>query len=1015
MTVSPDIPYIGYFTAKNEEMRNKFYVENPKAKKPILEGPVWKSWLANTQPQRKLPTLLLYRGTSRASFDRVAITPKDIVLTTRREKGSSETLEELRDSIMAWMKSFDALMPFVVQTDIEPDRWELDDMSLIASYAEPIEEFDMRRFPCMQSIFGYEDGTFRLLRAEHSSGSVSALELRAYQTLKESDEAPSATVLQQELGIPLKDAEALYAKFLELQVDEDFDVGKATKGYPVFRFFNKDVAVTFATTPDRMLKYADILRYVLTSDSEALNDVCPRRMESVEPISTQAPKTKIAIEEGDLDDDLMAALADLGEGIEEPEEEAETEAPAKKTKSVKVAAQTEKIHNYFTDRLRAFDPETFNSEYPGKCDAPKQVIVMTPQQELDAKVKFPEYAFEENPSERLPLDKGGVAICPAFWCLKDEIPLTLEQVTPPLPETDLRCPVCKGLLRTKKDDSQATHTLIKRNQTTPFPKYMKASNVPCCYKVSRKGVVVAPKTESSDPFYVLSTVAVPALRLAYIPDEVASQLAIKTDYPNSINEKRLKSGGTGIFRIGIGRPSATLPKLLDDEKAIPRPGDEVAKERLMQCSFFRTWTDMGEGDTPIDRIISGIDKAYEKKTLDVLNELEYVALIMGCRVLRVNTTTNTMSCGFWTDTYKATSRTIVMIDNDVLGQVKRMKNAKGPKYVVDLQKFDKQPKTLLERLNARACASDIPTFDDAIAELLKQGKTQYQVIHDPFGRVQALFVPNQVLLPIAPLGKEVSKAVRVRAGYAEIKAELPPREALGLFLKATIHAGFKVEEVMYDSEGNKAEFLLTSGFRTPFVPEPSEEPHPATEVVETIMEKGEDMLVKGESNKEDIAVAREISYSAEMFEFMLFTLSKDVQDDETLRNQIAEPERGALHKQISEWVKSRAYWDAVSEPATFVNKVRTPCGQFTKQDTCAKASLCGWKENTCKIRVKPIADKQKLIRRIVETIYNNEKQRALVLDGRLSPFFSTMLYLEMPHEWITIRAVGPNGAWLDDA
>jgi hypothetical protein len=31
----------------------------------------------------------------------------------------------------------------------------------------------------------------------------------------------------------------------------------------------------------------------------------------------------------------------------------------------------------------------------------------------------------------------------------------------------------------------------------------------------------------------------------------------------------------------------------------------------------------------------------------------------------------------------------------------------------------------------------------------------------------------------------------------------------------------------------------------------------------------------------------------------------------------------------------------------------------------------------------------------------NSKQRALVLDGRLSPFFSTILYLEMPNELIT--------------
>jgi hypothetical protein len=37
------------------------------------------------------------------------------------------------------------------------------------------------------------------------------------------------------------------------------------------------------------------------------------------------------------------------------------------------------------------------------------------------------------------------------------------------------------------------------------------------------------------------------------------------------------------------------------------------------------------------------------------------------------------------------------------------------------------------------------------------------------------------------------------------------------------------------------------------------------------------------------------------------------------------------------------------------------------------------------------------------TLVTNEKQRALVLDERLSPFFSTVLYLEMPHELIVTR------------
>jgi hypothetical protein len=36
---------------------------------------MWKSWTSTTLPQRRLPTLLLYRGTSRTSFDPSAAYP----------------------------------------------------------------------------------------------------------------------------------------------------------------------------------------------------------------------------------------------------------------------------------------------------------------------------------------------------------------------------------------------------------------------------------------------------------------------------------------------------------------------------------------------------------------------------------------------------------------------------------------------------------------------------------------------------------------------------------------------------------------------------------------------------------------------------------------------------------------------------------------------------------------------------------------------------------------------------
>jgi hypothetical protein len=161
------------------------------------------------------------------------------------------------------------------------------------------------------------------------------------------------------------------------------------------------------------------------------------------------------------------------------------------------------------------------------------------------------------------------------------------------------------------------------------------------------------------------------------------------------------------------------------------------------------------------------------------------------------------------------------------------------------------------------------------------------------------------------------------------------------------------------------------------------------------------VLVTGKPNREDLKLASEITYSSEVFEFLMFSLSKDIQeaDHEELRNSIKTP-GPTLYKDLSRWLEREAYWDEVNEPVQFVNKVRTPCGQMV-ENACKKSTLCGWHEGTCKIKVKSIVDKRQVLIRMTKTLKENPKQRALVLDGRLSPFFSTVLYLEMPHELIT--------------
>jgi hypothetical protein len=250
---------------------------------------------------------------------------------------------------------------------------------------------------------------------------------------------------------------------------------------------------------------------------------------------------------------------------------------------------------------------------------------------------------------------------------------------------------------------------------------------------------------------------------------------------------------------------------------------------------------------------------------------------------------------------------------------------------------------------------------------------------------------------------EVPLGVRQRSGYADIQdAELPSSKILAQFLDGTKHSGFKKVKALYGATGYYSEFMLESGFRALFRPEESEEEDDVLEVLQTIRDPyTEEILVHAEPYRADLKLATEISYSSEVFEFLMFSLSNDVQTDEyeSLRESIKNPGPD-LMKQLKVWLDTQSYWDSVNEPVQFVNKVRTPCGQMEK-DNCKKSTLCGWHQNTCKIKVKPIVDEKQILVRLVKTLKENTKQRALVLDGRLSPFFSTILYLEMPHELIT--------------
>ena len=1001
LTVSEATPYIGYFTSKQEAIRHKFYVTEPRTKKPSVDLTHWHSWSNATQPQRKLPTLMLFKGTDRKSFDRIVMTPKDIVVTAFRTRESSSDLETIKTDLAVWFSSLDSIMAFIKTSDLVEPRWELQDLSVLSKYSTDITEFDMRRFPCLQSVFATRGSDFQLLRANHGADVLSSFEVRAYQVLNQSD-TPGPDVLVEELGISQDEAKAIIKKFSDL--GEDIDLERVLRHYPVLKFSNNEILMTGIVNGPRTIKYADILRYVLTTTDD-IDSVCPRRSEAVEAVAV-APQ---AIEETDfqIDDDLAGLLGLENEEEAPPSGSNAAAAPAAApVKKLKVKTTKKSTYNYFNKKLQEFDPATFDSTiYPLKCDKSKQVIVLTPEDETRIPAQYNPRGY----GSVMELDDPkGIATCPQYWCIRDMIPLRADQLV------DNTCPVCGGKVRTENDEDIYEYSVIKRDQTHLFPgfigKIVSSKNgrrIPCCYKEERAPVEAIARNDES---YILSSPHLPELRIGYLDADMAASLKIVTTYSATVKKgDRLEAGKGDFFRIGLGRPSKTLPVLLGDKTVIPEPKN--AQDKLMLCSFFRTWKDPGEGATEIERLVAGVQRAYESGELPMLDEMEYVTSILKCRVVQIHTSTRSMSCGFWSDSLDVKSRTIVMVDNELLGHVTRNRGTKFA-YQTDIQRapFVSATVSTVLALHARACSSNIPTFDKAITELRSKGKTVYEIIHDPFGRIQALFVPKEVILPIQPLIRDSKllpediRMTRTRAGYHDIRDnELPTRSVLKAFLDTSVDAGFRWVSDLYDMNGRATEALLASRFRAPFQPVDGGDPASVSEVLSTVRDgHREKELVDGEPNPEDDMIVKNISYDAEVFDFMLYTLSKDVQnaDYATLRAAIESGE--GLIPELRKWADAETAWVA-GPPRTFVSKVRTPCGQLTSKETCEKSTLCGWHgPKACKLTVSETKiDRDSMIRRLAKTLRGNGKQRALVLDERLSPFFSSVLYLEMPHEWIT--------------
>jgi hypothetical protein len=583
------------------------------------------------------------------------------------------------------------------------------------------------------------------------------------------------------------------------------------------------------------------------------------------------------------------------------------------------------------------------------------------------------------------------------------------------------CPVCKGKVR--KDDSSDSpleYTVIRRDTAAKYPDYLKREStinkrkIPCCYLSPRSAPkVVAPLKEVETYILRETTADVPPLRWAYLSSDLATRLHMPLNYKTTVEKNYLIFGKEDIFRIGIGRPSKTLPILFKSKETIPRPRD--AKENVYKCSFFRSRRSLGEGETTLDQILNGIDSDFQNGTLPFLEELEYTTSFLKCEVIRVDSKTGDMICGFWRDVVGGDRFIILVVDTELVGYVKRervssRKGAYRTVYQIDVRKFEAAE--YLTNLHEETCASEMPTIDDAIREVRRIGKTSYQVLMDPFDRIQAVLVPGQAIFPVLPTTRKVFEGVTIRKGFSELTLDdLPERESLHTILNASTHIGFHTVRDHTNTSGEIVEVEVKSGFRIPVKPEVSEGTSVPTEVVNTVRTATEETLVYGKPNEEDTTAAQQISYEGEMYEFLLYSLSRDIELDtegnivdmtnKDLRAAIESRNKKDLYKLLEKWFARESYKDTVSKPITFINKIRAPCGQFKSKDTCNKSTLCGWHKDDCRIRIRPTLDSKAMLRQLAKSLIVNDKQRSLVLDARLSPFFSTVLYLEMPNEIFT--------------
>ena len=1018
LTVSKEIPCITFFTGRSEISRHKFFKENAKVKRPLLDVPMWNSWWNSSKPYRdRLPTLILYKGENRKHFDRVTITPHDIIIASYRDSTNTETQEELKEKLLKWLSTFDAVIPFVKEQDIAESRFVVQDIKFEAEYDKALDTYDTLRLNCLAGIFEMSTKSqqvFKFLRSDDANDGINPRDLRIINLLRD-DPFIKPAEIQEELKLSLEDATILLQTIQRRVEEEPGLLTRQFRSFPGLIIHQKTIEISDVDSVERFLQYANILRYVLSDpNSEDVNKVCPKKQESA-PVAVSTINTEFV-------DTEFANLFDYLEGDVLEEKKPEV---TKKTSTTKTGT----IYNYFNTRMQEIDPERFppQSDYASKVDQNLQPVIISSEEIQDiindaTKAEYNPQNYPEN--QKIVLDDpDSILLCPDFWCIVDKIPLHADQ----LEEIDGQrvCPVCLGKIRKSSDHKADTRefSVIPRTKGSIYPGY-KDGNLkwPICFKSPKERKL---KVDKEDKYYILGENKSTSYgRFAYLPKDLLNSINISEDYKIALEAgNRIQTGMSGFYRVGLGRPSDGLPSFLGLHNRVMSPRHAITS--ILRCAFVSLWTitsethaadieaqltmaPFSEDETArkhMARVISAIDEAFMDNRLSVTQELEYTAIVLSVDIYRINLETMTIGCTFYTPQVKTRTRGVIILqrgnDVDCLCFVVRQHKRFIYKANIFEAPFEYDTYVELTKKRTLACVTNVPSMGDALV-FAKALVTDFSIILDPFGRGQALYIPGEMILPfqntaIPPLEKRPKIS-----GYSE-NIELPTYDDMMIILnKAKEQSqGYEWAEDMYDGSGHIVEILTRSGLRIPVVPKKGE--GEASEVMQTVSQVSESTLALGQPNKKDTERYREISYTSELYEFLLFQLATDVEDkifpDLIAALSDTPPRRSELEPELEKWFDQTTHFVNADSPIEFLSKIRKPCGQF-KKSSCESAHMCAWNGKQCRIEVRETLSKKKLFNKLLGNLLDNSKIRSIVLDGRATPFFSTVLYLELPTEII---------------